>query len=292
LPIAVDGQWYGFIGFDDTQVKRAWQPEDISLLQTAAEMIGSYLTRQQAKEERRHYAAALERSNREFQQFAHIVSHDLKAPLRMVKGFLGLLHKRHADALDADAQEYIQFAVDGAVQMEQLIDGLLDYARVESQGQEPVPTDAEDALAYVLHTLRFEIESRDAEVTHDPLPTVLADRTQLTQLLQNLIGNALKFCNQQQPQIHIGVDRQESMWAFSVQDNGIGIAEKDQARIFEVFQRLHTRAEYEGTGIGLAVCKKIVERHGGQMWVESEVGEGSTFYFTLPTAENSDFLVA
>jgi chemotaxis family two-component system sensor kinase Cph1 len=151
-----------------------------------------------------------------------------------------------------------------------------------------VPTDAEDALAYVLYTLRFEIESRDAEVTHDPLPTVLADRTQLTQLFQNLISNALKFCDQRSPRLHVGVVHQDGLWTFSVQDNGIGIAEKDQARIFEVFQRLHTQKEYEGTGIGLAVCKKIVERHGGQIWVESQVGEGSTFYFTLPAAEKSE----
>jgi PAS domain S-box-containing protein len=241
--------------------------------------------RKQAEQSHQRYAAALERSNAEFKQFAHIVSHDLKAPLRMVKSFLELLSRHYGYDLDAEAHEYIQFAMDGATQMEQLIDALLAYARVDSQGQDPIPTDAEEILDIVLHILQFDIQEKSAEVTHTPLPTVRADPTQLKQLFQNLIGNALKFCDQQQPQIHIDAEHRDDVWVFRVQDNGIGIAKQDQARVFEIFDRLHTQEEYEGTGIGLAVCKKIVERHGGRMWVESEVGEGSTFYFTLPEVE-------
>jgi PAS domain S-box-containing protein len=241
--------------------------------------------RKRAERELRRYATELEHSNEALQQFAYSVSHDLKAPLRMVKSFLKLLHRHYAETLDTDAQAYIQFAVDGAAQMEQLIHALLEYARVESQGRVPVLTDAGQALEEVLCTLQLSIEESDAEVTYEPLPAVLADATQLRQLFQNIISNALKFCEQQQKsRVYIGAARHEDEWIFSIADNGIGIAEQDQPHIFGVFERLHTDEEYEGTGIGLAICKRIVERHGGRIWVESEVGVGSTFYFTLPVA--------
>jgi light-regulated signal transduction histidine kinase (bacteriophytochrome) len=241
--------------------------------------------RKRAERELRRYATELEHSNEALQQFAYSVSHDLKAPLRMVKSFLKLLHRHYAETLDTDAQAYIQFAVDGAAQMEQLIHALLEYARVESQGRVPVLTDAGQALEEVLCTLQLSIEESDAEVTYEPLPAVLADATQLRQLFQNIISNALKFCAQQQKsRVYIGAARHEDEWIFSIADNGIGIAEQDQPHIFGVFERLHTDEEYEGTGIGLAICKRIVERHGGRIWVESEVGVGSTFYFTLPVA--------
>ncbi len=253
--------------------------------------------RKRAEQEIAHYTEELERSNEELQQFAYVVSHDLKAPLRAVKSFLNLLREDMQGQLGAKAEEYIRFAVDGAIRMEVLIDALLDYARVDTQGRDPVPTDAGAVLARVLEMLRFRIEERSAEVIHDPLPTVLADPTQLMQLFQNLIGNALMFCNQQLPRVHITAVQcppstepgwggaASGVWRFAVCDNGIGIAPQHHEHIFGVFQRLHTQEEYEGTGIGLAICKRIVERHGGRIWVESEVGEGATFYFTLPGVE-------
>jgi light-regulated signal transduction histidine kinase (bacteriophytochrome) len=243
--------------------------------------------RRQAEEALEHYAIALQRSNEDLEQFAYTISHDLREPLRMVKGYLTLLAQRYRGQLDDKADQFIHFAVDGAERMETLIQDLLKYARVDTQGKALSPTDAEAILTRVLHNLHFKIAEVRAEVTHDPLPTMLADEPQLTQVFQNLIGNALKFSERRsnptpQPQIHISAEAQEAMWLFSVADNGIGIAPRHHERIFGVFQRLHTREEYEGTGIGLAICKKIVERHGGQIWVESEVGEGATFYFTIP----------
>jgi PAS domain S-box-containing protein len=264
--------------------------QDLEIITMLAEFSWEIIERKRAEEELQRYAVKLERSNEALQQFAYSVSHDLKAPLRMVKSFLQLLYKHYAETLDTDAQEYIQFAVDGADQMDRLIHALLDYARVESQGRDPVPTDAEQIIEDTLRMLQFEIKERNAEVTHDPLPTVLADSTQLQQLLQNLISNAIKFsAPQQSPRVHISTARHNDEWIFSVADNGIGIAKENQGRIFNVFERLHTDAEYEGTGIGLAICEKIVARHGGRIWVESEVGEGSTFYFTLPAVESPDF---
>ncbi len=249
--------------------------------------------RKRAEQQVQHYTEELERSNGELQHFAYVVSHDLKAPLRAVQSFLTLLREGTRGQLDDKAEEYIYFVLDGAARMEGLIDALLDYARVETRGRDPAPTDAEEVLARVLETLQFEIEACGAEVIHDPLPTVLVDPVQLAQLFQNLIGNALKFSGDVSPCVHITVTQRSSslgedwegasnVWRFAVRDNGIGIAPQHHERIFAVFQRLHTREEYEGTGIGLAICKRIVERHGGRIWVESEVGEGSTFYFTLP----------
>jgi PAS domain S-box-containing protein len=254
--------------------------------------------RKRAEQQVAHYTEELERSNGELQQFAYAVSHDLKAPLRAVKSFLGLLREDTQGQLDAKAEEYIHFAIDGTERMEGLIEALLDYARVDTRGRDPMPTDAEAVLTRVLDTLQFEIERRDAVVTHEPLPTVLADPTQLAQLFQNLIGNALKFCAQKPPRVHVTAEKlprppEEAwregkpaydMWRFAVRDNGIGIAPRHHERIFAVFERLHTREEYEGTGIGLAICKRIVERHGGRIGVDSDVGEGSTFYFTLQGA--------
>jgi PAS domain S-box-containing protein len=258
-------------------------------------MAGTHLDiteRKEAERELTRYTEALQHSNEELQQFAYTVSHDLKSPLRMVKSYMYLLEEEYKGQLDTEADRFIRFAVDGAQRMEQLIDGLLTYARVDTQGGDLVPTDAGAVLERVLASLYFEIEEQGAQVTYDPLPTVLADVTQLAQVFQNLIGNALKFqppARDEPPRIHIaaaplhlGESRgQGTVWRFSVQDNGIGIAPEHADRLFGVFQRLHTAEEYEGTGIGLAICKKIVERHGGRIWVESEVGEGATFYFTL-----------
>ena len=226
----------------------------------------------------------LRRSNEDLEQFAYVASHDLQEPLRMITNYLQLLRQRYKDKLDAGADDFIGFALDGSKRMHQLIHDLLTYSRVGTHGKEFVPTDCAQALANALANLRVAIEESRAEITHDPLPTVKGDEVQLMQLFQNLIGNAVKFRGEAVPKIHLGVQRSGAEWEFSVRDNGIGIAPEDFQRIFVVFQRLHSREKYPGTGIGLSVCKKIVERHGGRIWVESKPGQGTTFHFTLPQA--------
>jgi PAS domain S-box-containing protein len=227
--------------------------------------------------------AELKRSNEDLQHFAYIASHDLQEPLRMVSGFLKLLVDRYRPQLDDKAREYIDYSVEGATRMSQLIADLLAYSRVDRKGEEFRPVDAGSALAEALANLRGSIEEAGAQVTWGPLPTVSADGTQLMQLLQNLVGNAIKFRSPGRPcQVHLAAERREDRWVFSVRDNGIGVEPRHHERIFVIFQRLHNRQQYPGTGVGLAICKRIVERHGGRIWVESKVGEGSTFYFTLP----------
>jgi PAS domain S-box-containing protein len=240
--------------------------------------------RKRAELEREEYAARLLRTNAELEQFARVISHDLREPLRMVRGFMDLLVERYGDALDETAQEYIGYAVDGATRMHRMIKALLEYARIDAQSQTFARIDAQEVLEQVLHDLRFTIEEQQAQVTADSLPQVRADPLQLGQLFLNLLGNALKFQRAgHPPQVHVAAERQEGAWLFAVQDNGIGIDPAHVPYLFRVFSRAPTEGQaYEGTGIGLASCKKIVERHGGQIWVESEPGAGSTFYFTLP----------
>ncbi|MHB8217460.1 MAG: PAS domain S-box protein [Candidatus Sulfotelmatobacter sp.] len=225
----------------------------------------------------------LNRSNKELEQFAYIASHDLQEPLRMVASYTQLLSRRYKGKLDADADEFIAYAVDGASRMQRLIQDLLQYSRVGSKGQDLIEASSEKALGAALFNLRGTIEETGAIVTHDILPTVLADETQLIQLFQNLIGNSIKYQNKSgSPQIHISAAQDDgNMWAFSVRDNGLGIDPQYFERIFGMFQRLHKREEFAGTGIGLAICKKIVERHGGIISVDSQPGQGSTFRFTL-----------
>ena len=224
----------------------------------------------------------LRRSNEELEQFAYVSSHDLQEPLRMISSYLQLLQRRYQGKLDDKADKYIYFAVDGAARMQVLINDLLEFSRVTSRAVEPEPTDSELVLNQVLSNLDLYIKESKATVSHDPLPEVMVDSTQLAQVFQNLIANGIKFHREGAPQIRISAERKASEWLFSVQDNGIGIDPQYSENIFEVFKRLHKKEEYSGTGIGLAVCKKIVERHGGRIWVESELGKGSTFYFTLP----------
>jgi signal transduction histidine kinase len=227
----------------------------------------------------------LARSNKELEQFAYIASHDLQEPLRMVASYTELLGERYRGKLDDKADKYIGYAVDGAHRMQRLINDLLAYARVGSKAKPLEPTDSAAVLALVIASLQKVIESNQAEIVHENLPVVLADDVQLGQVLQNLIANAIKFRHPDHPpRIRLRVEVVEGMARFSVADNGIGMEKENTGRIFQMFQRLHTREEYEGTGIGLAVAKKVVERHGGRIWFDSVPGEGTTFYFTLPTA--------
>lgn len=227
----------------------------------------------------------MERSNKDLQQFAYVASHDLQEPLRMVSSYVQLLQRRYQGKLDADADDFIGFAVDGATRMQRLIQGLLSYSRINTHGNPPSPTDVGEVLGQVTTNLRLVIDESNARITHGSLPVVEADATQLVQLFQNLIANAIKFRSELPPQILITAEKEDPYWVFSLQDNGIGLDPEFADRIFTIFQRLHSRMEYPGTGIGLAICKRIVERHGGSIWVESAPGEGSTFYFTLPADE-------
>jgi two-component system, chemotaxis family, sensor kinase Cph1 len=224
----------------------------------------------------------LEYSNSELERFAYVASHDLQEPLRMVTSYLQLLERRYKDKLDGDALEFINYAVDGSNRMKTLINDLLAYSRVGTRGKEFAFTDCEELLARVLANLQTSIKENEAKVTHDPLPRVMADEVQLESLFQNLIGNAIKFHGGKTPRIHVGVMKDEKNWVFSISDNGIGIDPQYFERIFIIFQRLHNREDYPGTGIGLAISKRIVERHGGRIWIESQPQKGSTFFFTLP----------
>ena len=238
--------------------------------------------RKRAEVELAARAQDLARSNADLQQFAYVASHDLQEPLRMVASYTQLLAKRYRGKLDADADDFIGFAVDGAHRMQALVNDLLAYSRVGTRGHEFVSTEAETVLDTALSNLKASIEDNHAIISHDPLPTVPADATQFCQVFQNLIGNALKFHGPEPPRIHVSAQQQGGEWCFSVRDNGIGIDPQNSDRIFVIFQRLHAGREYPGTGIGLAITKKIVERHGGRIWVESEPGQGSTFSFTIP----------
>ena len=230
----------------------------------------------------------LKRSNEELGQFAYIASHDLAEPLRMVASYTQLLSKRYKGQLDADADEFIAFAVDGASRMQRLIEDLLAFSRVATAGSPLLDTSSEYALEQALQNLQWTIKDSGAEVTHDPLPTVQADEIQLVQLFQNLVSNAVKYQNPGVPRVHISAARRgNASWIFAVKDNGLGIEPQYFERIFGMFQRLHKRDEYSGTGVGLAICKKIMERHGGRLWVESDPGHGSTFSFALAASESA-----
>jgi PAS domain S-box-containing protein len=243
--------------------------------------------REHAESELRETAAELARSNAELEQFTYVASHDLQEPLRMVASYSQLLARRYRGRLDEDADEFIGYAVDGAMRMQALIEDLLSYARVGSRGRPFEPVDCRALVETTLADMRQPLEDGGAAVIVGELPTVEGDPVQLGQLFQNLVGNALKYRGEASPRIEIGATPRAAEWLFSVRDNGIGIAAEYAEQIFIMFKRLHRRERYEGTGIGLALCKKIVTRHGGRIWVESEPGEGSTFYFTLPLAGES-----
>jgi PAS domain S-box-containing protein len=227
-------------------------------------------------------SAELARSNSELEQFAYIASHDLQEPLRMVGSYVQLLERNYRNLFDAKGEEYIAYAVDGAKRMQMLINDLLAYSRVGTQGNEFALTDCAGVVGLTIKNLQKAIQESGATITCDPLPTVLADKMQLLQLFQNLLANAIKFRAEQPPEIRITAKHTDSFWQFAVKDNGIGIEPRHFERIFLIFQRLHNRRQYPGTGMGLAICKKIVDRHGGTIWPVSEPGLGTTFFFTLP----------
>ena len=244
-----------------------------------------YQTEQALRESEQRYrlmADRLKRSNEELQQFAYVASHDLQEPLRTVSSFVKLLEKRYQGQLDEDADTFIGYIVDGAMRMQALIQDLLALSRIGSRRLAPQAVDVNTVLDRMLEGMQTSLVEAQAEVTHATLPTVEVDASQLSQLFQNLISNALKFRGEAAPRVHVWAHRSNGSWRFAVQDNGIGIKAAFQEEIFEVFRRLHGRGKYAGTGMGLAICKRIVERHGGRIWVESEEGHGATFFFTVP----------
>ncbi len=226
----------------------------------------------------------LKDSNTELEQFAYIASHDLQEPLRMVGSYVQLLEQEYKGKLDEEAEKWIRYIVEGATRMKDLLHGLLLYSRIDTRGKPSAETDSADILRDVIANLQTAIEEDHVEVTWDALPIVMADSVQLMQLFQNLLSNAIKFHGTEAPRIHVGAVRKDDTWLFSVRDNGIGIEERHAERIFTIFQRLHTREVYPGNGIGLSICRKIVDHNNGRIWVESRPGEGSTFHFTWPDA--------
>jgi len=268
---------------------RQHREEYINLALSLSNLLGLIIVNARSESRRRAAEAALkgksfelERSNAELSHFAYVISHDLQEPLRTITGFLDLLERRFGDELDDKAHTYIDYTVDGAARMKRLIEDLLGYSRINTHAQEPVTVDLNRTFEEVKSHLRAALEASSASLTCAPLPTVLAEPTQMLQLLQNLVGNALKFRGEAAPEVHLSASGEADEVQVSVRDNGIGMKMEQAEGVFKIFKRLHDRDKYEGTGIGLAVCKRIVERHGGRIWMESAPGEGATFHFTLP----------
>jgi PAS domain S-box-containing protein len=238
--------------------------------------------RKQAEVELQRRTLELERSNRELEQFANVASHDLQEPLRMVTGYVKLLARRYQGQLDSDADEFIGYAVDGVDRMRDLINDILTYSQLGASGQTSESIDLNAIVEVVLRNMKDSVDEIGATITWDELPLVTSNASQMGQLFQNLLTNAIKFKGEESPTIHINSQQQEAEWLFSVRDNGIGIDSQHYERIFSLFQRLHGRSDYPGTGVGLAICKRVVELHGGRIWVDSQIGKGTTFFFTIP----------
>ena len=273
---------------DDKPMSDDHRAQRVSIMQVFAARAGAELVRLRAEEAVARHAEQLARSNADLQQFASVASHDLQEPLRMVGSFTQLLARRYRGKLDAEADEFIHYIGDGVRRMQALINDLLIYSRLGTHGKRFEPTDTAALVDRVITDLGGMIQDTGVVVTQDVLPTVQADSSQLAQIFQNLISNAIKFHGDEPPRVHIAAERTDAQWRFCVRDNGIGIDPKYADRIFIIFQRLHGKAEYPGTGIGLTICKKIVERHGGRIWVVSQPGEGAAFYFTVPAAPGDD----
>ncbi len=287
IPVRLGQEMLGLMEFFSAEQH---EPDGVLLemLSSVGPQIGLFVERSRAEDQLRRTTANLERSNMDLEQFAYVASHDLLEPLRAVTSYLQLIKDRYGPHLDAPGTQFIGYAIEGADRMRALINDLLAYSRVDSRGRALEPVDSEQALTAALSNLKVAIEETHATVTNGALPPIKADLVQLTQLFQNLIANGLKFHGPDPPHIEVGATRRDAEWIFHVRDNGIGIDPKHFDRIFVIFQRLHTRREYAGTGIGLAICKKIVERHGGRIWVESTPGKGSTFLFTMPVLPTSN----
>lgn len=277
-PLLVDGRCIGVVAMF---AQHEQSESTLSAVSLVADAIAQGIVRKQTELALEERARELARSNQELERFAYVASHDLQEPLRMVASYTQLLGRRYKGKLDTDADEFIAFAVDGVTRMQALINDLLTFSRVGTQGGALLPLDLGTALAAALINLRAAIESSGAVVTTDALPTVVANERQMVQLFQNLIGNAIKFHGPEAPRIHVGAEEHAGEWQLTVRDNGIGIDPAFWNRLFVVFARLHNRSEYEGNGIGLAICKKIIERHGGRIWLQSQPGRGTTFFFTL-----------
>jgi signal transduction histidine kinase len=280
VPILRDGLIVAIIGVGNKSSD--YDETDIAIASLLGDISWEIVERKQAEKHLHTLMEELKRSNADLELFAYAASHDLQEPLRVVAGFVGLLEKRYREKLDDNAREFIEYTVDGVKRMQMLIKDLLAYSQVGTKGKTFEPTNCSVALEQAIYNLHKAVEESGAELTYDLLPTVSGDSSQLTRLFQNLIGNAIKYRGKEKPEIYISAQQKGDEWVFSVRDNGIGIGSQYFEKIFDVFRRLHTREEYDGTGIGLAVCKKIVERHGGKIWVESAPGKGSTFYFTVP----------
>ena len=238
--------------------------------------------------ERVEYRARLEESNRQLEEFASALAHDLREPLRMVTNYLELLEHRYGDDFDEEADEFVAFAVDAAERMQAMVEGLLTYSRIDGQDTSFGPVDLGDVVADVVRDLGMRIDEADTEITVEPLPTVRGDASQLRQVFQNLLDNAIEYSGDEPPRVAIDAERAGDECVVSVSDEGIGIDPTDADRVFDIFQRLHTNEEHEGTGIGLALCERIVDRHGGDIWVDSDPGDGTTFSFTLAAGRQRD----
>ena len=280
IPLLLRGQILGVLDVQDDRSYR-FDQLDVDIFSAFSGHIASAMQNAHLYEEVQRHARVLEERNAELEQFAYVASHDLQEPLRIMISYVQLLARRYEGTLDEDGELFMRFIVEGATRMKRLINDLLDYSRLGRSEVPFVPTDCAAVLEQVLANLQVAIEETGAIIHRASLPVALGDALQLSQLWQNLLSNALKFGGKP-PEIWIGASRQEREWLFWVRDNGIGLDEQYTERIFAIFQRLHTREEYPGTGIGLAICKRIVERHNGRLWVESQPGAGATFFFTIP----------
>jgi len=289
VPIFLKDKIWGMLFVHQCSAPRQWHQFEVDLLQQLANQLSIALAQAELLEQETCYSQELARSNAELEQFAYVASHDLQEPLRTLASYAKLLSRRYSGQLDDRADRFIQYIVEEALRMQALINDLLRYSRVGRQAQNFAPCDTRAVFDIVVSRLQDAIATSGATVTCGELPTLMADERQLVQLFQNLIGNAIKYRSQEPPVVQVGAVRQEGQWLFWVRDNGIGIDPKYAERIFVIFQRLHTHEEYSGTGIGLAIAAKIVERHGGRIWVESESGQGATFYFTLRDLGVSSF---